>query len=781
MVWTFFWVKGISERGLPDYNAELKLNNLRDEVIVYRDSLAVPHIIANNEEDLYRATGYCMAQDRLWQMDLIRRATSGRLSEIFGSSMINADQLLRALRIPEKSQKILASMDSELILYLEAFSDGVNQFIKSHYKSLPPEFSILGYEPDLWAPEHSINLIGYMAWDLTMPWLIEITMHKILKKVGPELYMELIPDMEFQPTVAYPDFSTSELNDSNISLVAAGLDLQDLGLSAFNASNNWVISGSKSVTGLPIFANDMHLGISAPGIWYQMHQVVRGKLNVTGVAVPGQPLVVAGHNEYIAWGMTNVMVDDMDFYEERLNPDNSDEYQFNDQWLPLEIRKEIISVKGQEPVERINKFTHRGPIISDVKQIDDMAVSMRWVGNEMSNEVRTIYLLNRARNWREFKEAVRTFISVSQNIAYADIHGNIGIYCCAGVPVRKGWDGISIAPGWTDEYDWQGMVPFEELPHSYNPENGYVSSANNRSASGKYEHHISAWFAPQYRIDRIRELLDSKEVLGVTDFKTMQADQKSKLVDSILDKMISTLENAELDSVERKAMVVIEGWDRVHSATSVAATVFESFYNKFMENIFQDEMGDELYAAYASVGYTPINAIDRFWQEGKSAWFDDINTEEVEDLETLMVNSFKDGVAFLSDSLGTNLQDWQWGNLHKLEINHPLGGVKILDKAFNFNKPPIPVGGASHTVSPYSYSYVKPFNSDYGSSHRHIYNIADWDSSFSMIPTGISGIPASEHYCDQSELFVNNIYRNDYLSEELVIESSRYKMVLSPE
>ncbi|MFC1550363.1 penicillin acylase family protein [Candidatus Neomarinimicrobiota bacterium] len=780
-VWAFFWVKGISEKGLPDYDANLTLKNMREEVIVYRDSLAVPHIIANNEEDLYRATGYCMAQDRLWQMDLIRRATSGRLSEIFGSSMINADQLLRALRIPEKSQKIIDVTEPELIQYLEAFSDGVNQFIDNHQKLMPPEFSILGYKPDLWEPEHSINLIGYMAWDLTMPWLIEATMHKILKKVGPELYQELLPDMDYQPTVAYPEFSAADLDDESLALVLASADLTNLGISAFDASNNWVISGIKNDSGLPLFANDMHMGLSAPGIWYQMHQIVRGKLNVTGIAVPGQPMVVAGHNEYIAWGMSNVMVDDMDFYEERLNPENPDEYLFNDEWLPLEIRREVIDVKDEESVERYNRFTHRGPIISDIKKLEETAVSMRWIGNEMSNELRTIYLLNNARNWREFQEAVRTFVAVSQNIAYADIHGNIGIYCCAGVPIRKDWDGIAIAPGWVDTYDWQGLIPFEELPHSFNPESGYVSSANNRSAGKKYPYHISAWYAPQYRIDRIRELLEEKEVLDIDDYKRIQADHSSKMVDRFLHKITQTLKTAELNDFENDAFLTIQNWDRVHTVNSIGATIFESFYNQLLKNIFQDELGSDLYSDYISVGYLPNNAVDKFWQDGHSGWFNNVNTEIVEDLETQIIISFQDGISYLADTLGNNIQSWEWGKLHQLEINHPLGSVNILNKAFKFNKKRIPVGGASHTVSPYAYSYNKPFNSDFGSSHRHIYSVADWNQSLSIIPTGISGIPASEHYCDQTELFVNNIYRKDYMSENLVRETARYVMTILPE
>ena len=512
VVIVLFLIRGIATKGIPDYNAKIQLDNLKEEVTVYRDEFAVPHIYAKNEEDLYRATGYCMAQDRLWQFDLIRRATTGQLSEIFGEDMIDADQMLRMLRIPEKSKSILENADVEVINTLNAFCDGVNQYIDTHQKNLPPEFSILGYKPDKWLPEHSINLIGYMAWDLTMPWHIETVFQRIREKVGDEKFAKLVPDLDLQKSVVYTEIGENESVLSTDSPYLAAMDkLEGLGLEIFNGSNNWAVSGAKSTSGKPLFANDMHLGLSAPGIWYTMHQVVEGKFNVTGVAVPGQPLIVAGHNEYIAWGMTNVMVDDMDFYYETINPDNPDEYWFNGEWKPLDVRKEIIKIKGGETVERVNRFTHRGPIVTKNKKMDeDKPISMRWVGNEPSDEMRSLYLMNRSRNWEDYKNALKTFIAVSQNIAYADVEGNIGIYCAAGVPIRDGWNGLEIVPGETDKYDWLGLVPFEELPHSYNPKSGFVSSANNRSAEDDYPYHISYWYAPQYRIDRIREMLTEK-------------------------------------------------------------------------------------------------------------------------------------------------------------------------------------------------------------------------------------------------------------------------------
>ena len=365
----YLYVRHIARKGLPDYSQDVRLPGMQDEVTVYRDSHAVPHLYAKNEDDLHRAVGYVMAQDRLWQMDLIRRATQGRLAEIFGRDLVETDLFLRALRIPEKSRLILSQTEEPLIRAVQAFADGVNQFIEAHLKRLPVEFTLLGYAPEKWTPEHSMNLVGYMAMDLAVAMETDLLLYRIGQKLplAEGRYQELIPDVRLQKTVVYPEFTPDPGSlDLRASLLAGARRLADLGLVIFSGSNNWAVSGARSATGKPLLANDMHLGLFAPGIWYQIHEVVEGSLNVTGVALPGTPLVVAGHNDRIAWGLTNVMNDDVDFYLEKTNPSNPDEYEFNGAWRPLEVRKEIIKIRKGEAVERDLRFTHRGPIISEL-------------------------------------------------------------------------------------------------------------------------------------------------------------------------------------------------------------------------------------------------------------------------------------------------------------------------------------------------------------------------------------------------------------------------------
>ncbi|MDH4218067.1 MAG: penicillin acylase family protein [Candidatus Aminicenantes bacterium] len=766
------FVRSMARRGLPDYDVTVELSGFTGEVVVYRDAFGIPHVYAPNEDDLYRAVGYCMAQDRLWQMDLLRRVCTGRLSEIFGEDLVETDLLMRSLRMPEKSRMVLERTESILVNALQAFAEGVNQFIEAHQRKLPPEFSILGYKPEKWLPEHSLHLVGYMGWDLRLSWDEEVVLDRIRKKFGEDMAKELLPDMDFQRTLVYPEFEST--------LLSANKWLQRLGLVIFNASNNWAISGEKSVTGKPLLANDMHLDLNAPGIWYQMHQVVEGKLNVTGLVLPGQPFIVAGHNERIAWGFTNVMVDNTDFYLEKLNPENPNQYELNGKWKEIEVRTEEIAIKGGQTAREELRFTLRGPIISRFHDVTDGAISMRWIGNDYSDEMRTIYLLNRAKNWDEFKNAMKTFISVSQNTVYADVDGNIGLYCCAGVPIRKGGDSNAILPGWTDEFDWQGIVPFEELPHSFNPEIGFVASANNKTVSEDYPHYISRWFFPSYRNDRIREMLGEREMFSIEDFKRMHADHKSKLVEGIKGILTSDLEKSdEWSELEEQALELYSSWDGSLSKTSPEASIFETFLCLFAENMLRDEMGNELYRKFLSSQLLRDFAIRNFLSKRDSLWSDDVRTGGIkETLEEIVQKSFRDTVSTLRAELGADPTDWQWGKIHQLTLVHPLGNVKLLDWLFQFSRGPYEVGGSFHTVCPYVYLLNEPFEVTNGASHRHIYSLSNWDESLTILPTGVSGIPASPHYCDQTRLYLENHYRSDYFSKELIQKNARYQMII---
>jgi penicillin amidase len=772
-----FLIQGIKKGALPQYEGDIALAGLTDEVTVYRDDKGMPHIYAGNEHDLYFAVGYIMAQERMWQMDLIRRATTGRLSEIFGEDYVQIDLFLRSLEMTAKSKLVLSNTDQEIVDCLQAYTDGVNSWMKSAGKKLPPEFRILSYKPDPWKLEDLANIIGYMGWDLASDNLTsDIFYYRLIQKFGMEKASQLIPDFSAANSLVFPDFKLNDKMLGEVQSLVSSLDkLENLGVVTFSGSNNWAVCGRRTETGKPVFSNDMHLGFGSPGIWFQMHQVIPGRLNVTGVVVPGQPFVVAGHNEKVAWGMTNLSVDDIDLFAEKINPENENQYWFNGEWKDIMVKEEIINIKGGKQDTLKLGFTHRGPVISGFRDVKDASLAMRWSGYDSSDEIRSVYLLNRASGWDDFRSALSSFRSISQNFAYADVEGNIGLNTGGGIPIRKG-PGTIIRNGETDEYDWKGYVPFEQLPSSLNPDIGYVSSANNRTVAGDYPYYISAGFAMPYRINRIREMLDEKGVFGMEDFKRMITDQHSDFA-ALMTPFILDLNDRrdDLSQAEIKSLESLKGWDYNMDAGLIAPSLFEFFRISFIKNLLSDELAD-LYEKLFSV--TGSYYIYRILVNGPDEWVDDVNTPERESLDDIILRSYKDCIASLTMQFGEDQNKWVWGNIHKITIEHPLGSVKLLDRIFRFNSEEFPVGGSDHTVCPFAY---KPgFVIHHGASERHIYNTADWDESLTVIPTGASGIPASEFYLSQTKTYINKGFYKDPFSDSAVKAAAVYTLRLLP-
>jgi penicillin G amidase len=760
-------------QALPKYKGEITLTGLSGEVKVYRDERGMPHIYANNEHDLYFAVGYVMAQERLWQMDLIRRATTGRLSELFGKEYVQTDLFLRSLDMAAKSKKVIEEEDPAIISCLQAYSDGVNRYIKEAGRKLPPEFIILSYKPEPWTLDDMANIIGYMGWDLASGNLsFDIFCRKLVQKIGNAKAAELIPDWKAVNSVVFPEFRLNEQTIKDIELFIKSMDkLPALGLSTFSGSNNWAVSGKRSETGKPLLANDMHLALGSPGIWIQMHEVVPGKLNVTGVVVPGQPFIVAGHNEKIAWGMTNLMVDDIDLFSEKINPADSNQYFFNGQWKNMKVRKEIIKIKGGKQDTLYLRFTHRGPIISRLRGINDAVLSMQWAGFDKSDEIRSVYLLNRASDWNEFRTAISYFRTISQNFVYADKEGNIGLNTGGGIALRKG-NGTMIRNGETDEFDWKGYVPFEQLPYSFNPENGYVSSANNKTVNDRYPYYISSIFALPYRINRIRQMLNGKEVFTISDFRKMTNDQHSDYAALLTPFILKACKDGEgLNSLEKAALNTLGRWDYNMSKDLVAPSVFEFFRPGFARNLLADELG-------TLNGTISDYYIYRILKEGPDEWVDDITTPQKESLDDIILKTFKECVAGLGNKYGQDTTMWKWGDIHKIVLEHPLGTVKILDRLFHFNSKEYKVGGSYHTVSPYSYGADLKVN--HGASERHIFNTADWDESLTIIPTGNSGIPSDEFYLSQTDSYINGKFYKDAFTENAVKAAAKYTLIMRP-
>ena len=777
-------VTGIKRGAIPQYKGELVIQGLGSDVTVYRDERGMPHIYAANEHDLYFSVGYVMAQERLWFMDLIRRVTTGRLSEVMGEDLVQTDKFLRCLEMTAKSKMLLSNEDPVILSYMQAYADGVNAYIAAAGRKLPPEFRILSYKPEPWKLEDIANIIGYMGWDLASDNLeSDLFYYRLMQKFDVEKATQLIPDWNAVNSVVFPGFKLDETLLKDAQAIISSMDkLKALGVASFSGSNNWAVTGKRTETGKPILSNDMHLGFGSPGIWMQMHQVIPGKLNVTGVVVPGEPFVVAGHNEKIAWGMTNLMVDDIDLFAEKINPQNENQYFFNGEWKNMVVKKEIIKIKGGKLDSIIIKYTHRGPIISGFRNVKDASLSMRWSGYDYSDELRSVCLLNRAAGWDDFRSALNTFRSASQNFVYADVEGNIGLNTGGGIAIRKG-NGTNIRNGETDEYDWKGYVPFEQLPFSFNPEKGYVSSANNKTVIDGYPYYISSNFALPYRINRIRQMLDEKEVFSIEDFKRMILDQHSDYA-ALLTPFILKLNDRknELTPAETGALVSLSGWDYDMSASLVAPSVFEFFTISFMKNLLADELGDLFEQMTSKTGDFTIQMGDyyiyRILKTGPDEWVDNINTTQKETIDDIVFQSFKDCVSSLSQQYGDDQTKWNWGNIHKITIEHPLGTVKLLNRLFGFNSDTYGIGGSNHTVSPFTYK--TGFKIYDGASERHIFNTADWDESYTVIPTGASGVPASEFYLSQTKTYLDGKFYKDPFSENAVKAAAKYTLVLKP-
>jgi len=792
---------GKAARVSPQYEGEIVTKGLFKDVTVYRDERGMPHIYASSEHDLYMAVGYVSAQERLWQMDLIRRSTNGRLSEIFGKSFLPADILCRCLRITEKSKEILKNEDPEIIACMQAYADGVNAFISSAGKRLPLEFNLLSYSPELWRLEDIASIIGLMGWSLGSRNLTaELFNYQLVRQLGTEKASALIPDWRVPTDIIYPDFT---IDDTLIARTRSFISLwdrvKDFGVTAFSGSNNWAVSGTRTETGKPLLSNDMHLTFTSPGIWLQMHQVIPGKLNVTGVLIPGEPFIVMGHNERIAWGMTNLMVDDVDLYTEKLNPENASQYLYNGEWKEMLHKTEIIRIKGEKPDTVVIRFTHRGPVISGLldlsnlspkikwsgydylsglRSLADISLSMKWAGyDNTSDEIRSIYLLDRAAGWNDFRFALRTFGSISQNFVYADTEGNIGLNAGGGIPIRKG-NGIQIRNGDTDEYDWKGYVPFDQLPFSFNPQNGQVSSANNKTVSDEYPYFISQDFVAPYRINRIREMLAEKEIFTIEDFKRMINDQHSDFAELLTPHIIKLNERQdELTSAESRALTAFSGWDYEMNPEMTAPTILELFRISFKKNLLADELGDLFDGLYYM---TSEYYIYKLLVNGPDEWVDNIKTPENETLDDIVLKSFKDCVKTLVKQYGKNPDRWQWGKVHTITFMHPIGSVKILGFFYKLNSEKFRIGGSDHTVSPY-FSLKPGFEAGFGASVRQIFNLAEWDNSCSVIPGGESGIPRSEFYLSQVKTYLSGQFYKDHFSDEAVKNYTKHVLVLKPE
>ena len=510
-------------RSLPQVNGKVTVAGLSGAVEIVRDRNGIPYIYGKTDHDAFFALGYVHAQDRLWQMELQRRIGAGRLSEVLGDATIETDQFLRTLGVYRAAEASWPALAPEAQSALQAYADGVNTFLAEGHP-LPPEFVILGFKPEPWQPADSLVWAKMMSWNLGDTYGDDLLRGQMTAALGPERAAQLMPGYPAgTPIILPPDAMAAELlRVDNVLRETLGLGDKS------NGSNNWVVNGARTASGKPLLANDPHLGAQIPAIWY-LAGIQGDKVHAVGATLPGLPAVVIGHNDEIAWGVTNLGPDVQDLYIERVNPANPGQYEVNGQWTDLQVVPEEIKVKGEEkPIDWAARATRHGPLISDVTDERGHALALRWPALDPGDTTMNAFLaINYARNWDDFTAAMRDYIGPSQNFVFADRAGNIGYFGPGRIPVRAKGDGTTPVPGWTDEYAWTGWIPFEQLPHAYNPADGYVVTANNKVVPDDYPYFITTDWAPPYRAKRIVELLTAKNGLTPDDYARIQGDQAS--------------------------------------------------------------------------------------------------------------------------------------------------------------------------------------------------------------------------------------------------------------
>lgn len=770
----YLWFHQTLKKALPQTMGQIDFPGLTEKVQILRDTYGVPHIYAKNEPDLLFALGYTVAQDRFWQMEFYRRLGHGRLSEVLGKDFVQVDRYFRLLT----AAGLNGELPENLSFFFESFADGVNAYLESHLDRLPIEFRLLGYAPEPWEVDDYLAILKVVNWGLSSGWGVDLTAAEMLERVGEEKLREAFPPWPGDGPLVIPEETRSLSKLLNPVSKTIRLVRSLIPISAPAASNSWVVSGKRSVTGKPILANDTHLQLNNPSLWWEVH-LVCPTINVSGFVLLGLPGVSIGHNLSTAWGITNVMVDDVDFFIEKINPENPRQYWYKDHWEDMRVIEEIIPVKGQEPVETEILITRHGPIVNEEKQgSKDKAISARWAFTEAQQSAMASYLLLKAEDFRDVKRALRYWEMPGQNFVFADTKGNIGYWCSAAIPMRSGGDGLLPVPGWTGEYEWEGYVPFVNRPHLLNPEEGSIATANNKIIGASYPYVISHYWEPMDRITRIRQLLTAKARVSIEDVKRMHQDNYCVLAAEMTPYIIDVLKRRFSDENAEKAADILSGWDFVMEEDSVGACLFAVTFRMLMENVFKDELGKELFENYVRMVSFPPRAIRMMFRKGSSPWFDNVNTPEAETLEDLMVTSLSQAFDELKDTIGGEMDRWIWGRIHTLTFEHVLGKRKLLDLIFNLG--PFPVAGDNLTINKKQYPYDKPYSVNHGVSQRMIVDFSNMHESLHVLPTGESGHLKSPHYKDQIELYLGGRYHIAWTNRDDVEKNSEAILILRP-
>ena len=808
-------------RPLPQMDGTVRVAGLQKQVTVERDGWGVPHIRASSVQDMVEAEGYVMAQDRLWQMDLLRRAAKGQLSEVLGPATLKIDKNFRTLGFDRAAERDAAQLDGETREIMEAYAHGVNRFIERNINRLPLEFSLLRYKPRPWQPSDTLAISGYMYLTLTNTWEEELARAKVTERVGTERAKELFaegaamdhfvigdPDVpndgskgahakkggddddnddddDMKPdTVLKAQTSTTEGNaeDRFVDLTSAldvsspadmGTPVQELlpgvrelfrqtaaeirqGL----GSNNWVVSGAHTASGKPLLANDTHLELSVPPIWYELHLTAPG-WNVKGFTLPGAPMVVIGHNDKIAWGFTNNGADVQDLYIETFNPAVHDEYLVKGAWTKAQTIDEVIKVKGQRDEHFSVVVTRHGPV---VQHDGEKAYALRWTATEPGGLANSYNFLGKAKNWEEFRNTMKKVWGPGQNAVYADVQGNIGYIMAARVPIRKKGRGEVPVPGDSDDYEWTGYVPFEQLPQAFNPESGLIVTANARVVGPGYKPYLTDRWEEPYRTARIYDLLHDKRDLRPEDMLKVQTDTYSYPHVFLSMQLLVAVQTAK--PKDPRAQLLIDGlkdWNGIADANSPEVPFLEGVRRATLRLILQPYLGNETNL----FEWRSMSFLQRTLTNRPANWL----PAEYKNYDQLLAAAADLSVAKMAEvTKSERVKEWPWKRFDSLDMLHPLGRDGLLKKLLS-------IAGKPQSGTGYS---VRAANPHEGPAMRFVADLADWDQSILLLPAGESGQLGSSHYTDQFSYWYEGNEILAPFSDAAELATRRHFLTLQP-
>jgi penicillin amidase len=848
--------KTVAPKSFPQIEGEIKLTGLDGSVDIYRDQMGVPHIYATTTHDLFFAQGYVHAQDRFWQMDFWRHIGSGRLSEMFGKGQVETDMFLRTLGWRQTAEKEYEMLSPDAKAILDSFTEGVNAYIKDRTPvELSLEYSILtgvlnpNYKIGEWTSVNSLTWGKAMAWDLGGNMDDEIERAILLKTLTPEQLAELYPAYPADYPVIVPVIGVGMLEGSNIStfqpsnLSIENLDLQPiadnlallenvLGPTGSDiGSNSWVVSGKLTTTGKPLLANDMHLGIQMPSIWYQNSLHCQPKsdacpFDVTGFSFPGVPGVMAGHNDRVAWGFTNLGPDVQDLFIEKVNPDNPNQYEVDGKWVDFETRQETINVGGGDPVEITVRITRHGPVVSDtygslkdqvsgapqsstyqdiskggksanssrnstgtearpfkdqvgVELPEQYVIALAWTALTPNSPFEAVWGFDKAQNWDEFRAAARMWTVPAQNLIYADVDGNIGYQTPGTIPIRKQGDGTLPVPGWTGEYDWTGFIAFDDLPYAYNPTSGYVATANNQASPRNYPYLITSEWDYGQRAARIVDMIENAPgKIDAAYIQTMHGDSKSLNAEALVPVLLSVKLDPELAAVRDQYLA---SWDYQERPDSVSATLFEAFWWGLLTDTFSDDLPEESWPAGGSRWYVVMRNLI---QQPDSPWWDDkTTTDKVETRDEIFAKAFGEAVncQMCADQFGKDISKWKWGEIHSATFrNQTLGKSGIGPIEALFNRGPYVTSGGKSIVNATGWTVGASFEVNWLPSEREIVDLSNLNNSIAIHTTGQSGHAYHPHYIDMAPLWATIQYAPMWWEQQSIINDAEGHLRLVP-